>query len=262
MGSPFPGMDPFLEHPAWWQDFHLDFIVGLRTHLNARLPAHYSARAHASSRLIEVDTTSERLVVPDVVVTRDPVAARQAPVTSSTGTTATAIEPVTLPLPAVEEVREQWVEIVRLPDRELVGVIEVLSRGNKIGGTRGDYLAKRASLLRQSIHLIELDLLLGGARLPMLRPLPPGDYFAFVSHADRRPYSEVYAWRLRDPLPTVQVPLRYPDPDVSLDLADVFRVSYERGAYQRDIYRLPPVPAVPPEDIPWVMEVPAAFRRV
>lgn len=27
MPSPFPGMDPYLENPAWWQDFHHRFIT-------------------------------------------------------------------------------------------------------------------------------------------------------------------------------------------------------------------------------------------
>ena len=262
MGSPFPGMDPYLEHPAWWPDFHLDFIGSLRAHLNARLPTHYSARAQESVRLVEVPPEGQtRVLFPDVSVTGE----RHVPGSGSESAAAPAgvatLEPVTLPLPLVEEVREHWIEITRQPDRELVGVVEVLFPWNKTGRGHGEYLAKRADLLRQAIHLIELDLLLGGERLPMGRPLPAGDYYALVSHAERRPNSQVYAWRLRDPLPKVTVPLRAPDADVSLDLGDVFRVTYERGAYERDVYRMPPVPAVRAEDRPWVLEVPAANLR-
>jgi len=39
MPSPFPGMDPYLEDPAQWPDFHLVFIHWLRKTLNDRLPA-------------------------------------------------------------------------------------------------------------------------------------------------------------------------------------------------------------------------------
>lgn len=261
MGSPFPGMDPYLEHPAWWQDFHLDFIGSLRAHLNARLPMDYSARAHESVRLVEVPPEGRtRAVFPDVALVRDPDPAAAAASTSGTAVVAT-LEPVTLPLPQFEEVHEHWVEITKLPDRELVGVIEVLSPWSKTGRGHGDYLAKRADLLRQDVHLIELDLLLGGERLPMGLPLLAGDYYALVSHAQRRPNSQVYAWRLRDPLPKIPVPLRAPDPDVLLDLADVFRTTYERGAYERDVYRLPPVPAIRQEDLPWVMQAPSGLRR-
>lgn len=262
MGSPFPGMDPYLEHSAWWPDFHLDFIGSLRAHLNARLPARYSARAQESVRLVEVPPEGPgRLVYPDVALAgerRLPDHGNEA--APAAGGVAT-LEPITLPLPLLEEVREHWVEITRLPDRELVGVIEVLSPWNKTGRGYSDYMAKRADLLRQAIHLVEVDLLLGGERLPMGRPLPAGDYYALVSHAERRPNSQVYAWGLRDPLPRIPVPLRAPDADVWFDLADVFRVTYERGSYERDVYRMAPVSAVRPGDRPWVLEVPAAFRR-
>jgi hypothetical protein len=92
---------------------------------------------------------------------------------------------------------------------------------------------KRRSLLRQKIHLVELDLLLGGRRLPMDLPLPAGDYFAFVSRAQERPNSEVYAWSMRDRLPAIPIPLAHGAPDVAIDLARVFFTAYERGHYAR-----------------------------
>ena len=30
MPSPFPGMDPYLEHPRHWQDFHTEFLTTIR----------------------------------------------------------------------------------------------------------------------------------------------------------------------------------------------------------------------------------------
>jgi Protein of unknown function (DUF4058) len=38
MPSPFPGMDPFLENPGIFSDFHDSFITYLRENLQANLP--------------------------------------------------------------------------------------------------------------------------------------------------------------------------------------------------------------------------------
>ncbi|MBX6316783.1 MAG: DUF4058 family protein, partial [Isosphaeraceae bacterium] len=117
----------------------------------------------------------------------------------------------------------------------LVTVIEVLSPTNKTGSGREEYLEKRRELIDRPVNLVELDLLLGGRRLPMAEPLPPGDYYALVSRAERRPQAEVYAWTIRQPLPTIPIPLRPPDPDVPLDLAAIFATAYERGRYARSL---------------------------
>jgi Protein of unknown function (DUF4058) len=38
MPSPFPGMDPYLESPRYWQDFHGSFITYAREALQSQLP--------------------------------------------------------------------------------------------------------------------------------------------------------------------------------------------------------------------------------
>ena len=44
MPSPFPGMDPYLESPTHWSDFHHRFISALSEAINDRLPDSYVAR--------------------------------------------------------------------------------------------------------------------------------------------------------------------------------------------------------------------------
>ena len=86
----------------------------------------------------------------------------------------------------------------------------------------------------------------------MARPLPRGDYFAFVSRTERRPRSDVYAWSLRDPLPTIPIPLLSPDPDIPLDLAAIFATVYQRGRYEQSIdYGEPLVLPLSAEDRAW-----------
>jgi hypothetical protein len=44
MPSPFPGMDPYLESPDIWPDFHHRFAEHVSAELNRTLPAPYYAR--------------------------------------------------------------------------------------------------------------------------------------------------------------------------------------------------------------------------
>src|SRR5438552_323864 len=67
-------------------------------------------------------------------------------------------------------------------------------------------------------HLLELDLLRGGARIPLAGAPPPAPYYAFLSRSQRRPFTQVWPIALRERLPVVPVPLLPPDPDVPLDL--------------------------------------------
>jgi hypothetical protein len=145
------------------------------------------------------------------------------------------LEPVTIPLTILEGPRETYIEILHRPDRSLVAVLELLSPANKEQPGRTEYLAKRNALLYQQVHLVELDLLRGGRRPPLAKPLPPGDCYYFVSRAEQRPDCQVYAWGLRQPLPTLPVPLRAPDPDLMIPLASVFATAYDRGRFQRRI---------------------------
>jgi hypothetical protein len=158
-------------------------------------------------------------------------------------------------LDPIEEVRQTWIEVLRLPELSLVTVVELLSPANKIGIGRQEYLNKRVALFRQPVHLVELDFLLGGHRLPMRKPLPSGDAYAIVSRAERRPDAEVYAWSLRDGLPTIPIPLTAPDPEVPLDLAPAFSMAYERGRYARILRYAEPI-AFPldPEERAWAEE--------
>jgi hypothetical protein len=43
MKSPFSGMDPYLEHPAYWSDFHATFINYWREAIADALPPQYGA---------------------------------------------------------------------------------------------------------------------------------------------------------------------------------------------------------------------------
>jgi hypothetical protein len=167
------------------------------------------------------------------------------------------LEPVTVPFVVAEdEVRDTWIEIRRLPEERLVTAIEILSPTNKGSSGLSEYLDKRLRLWNQQVNLVEIDLLIAGRRLPMAKPLPPGDFYAIISRGMKPETGDVYAWSVRRPLPTIPIPLEDPDPDASLDLAEVFALAYQRGRYARLIrYERPLDLPLHPEDKAWAEAV-------
>ena len=139
---------------------------------------------------------------------------------------------------------------------ELVTAIEILSPVNKRPGhdAYADYQRKRRELLRSTAHLMEIDLLRGGTRPPLTKPVPASAYRITLSRVETRPRVEVWTVRLADPLPVLPVPLREPDPDTRLDLGAVIAEVYERGGYEQviDYRRDPPPPPLPDADSEWI----------
>jgi hypothetical protein len=156
---------------------------------------------------------------------------------------------VVIPHELVEEVRQARIEILHRPDRSLVTVVEVLSPVNKVGEGFAEFCAKRQAILRQGVHLVELDLLIGGRRLPLAQPLPAGDYYVMISRSDNRPNCEVYPWTVRQVMPAIPIPLRNPDPDVHVGLGQVLDAAYARGRYAPSLpYHKPPRARLKKED--------------
>jgi hypothetical protein len=227
-------MDPFLEHPAYWSDFHATFINYWREAIADVLPPNYEATLGERVYLIEHEPEQRKLGFPDVALT-DGEAVRGSAGAPAAATAAATLEPVTIPLTILDGPRETYIEILHQPDRRLVAALELLSPANKEQPGRTEYLAKRMALLYQKVHLVELDLLLGGRRLPMEKPLPAADYFYFLSRSEQRPDCQVYGWTLRQRLATLPVPLLAPDPDLLIDLAAVFATAFDRGRFPRRI---------------------------
>jgi hypothetical protein len=237
MGSPFPGMDPYLEGPDW-PDFHSTFVHCWREAIADELPDDYVARLDERVYLIEPDPEVRKLIKPDIAIAKTE---RDAETRSSAGVA--TLEPVTLPLEIIDGVTEVYIEILKKPDLSLIAVLELLSPANKNDPGRTEYLSKRNAILRQNVHLVELDLLLGGRRVPSPRSMPVADCYYLVSRAELRFDCQVYHWKLPDALPRLPVPLRPPHPDVLVDLAKVFATAYERGRFARSLRYDRPCPA-------------------
>ena len=247
MPSPFPGMDPFLERDMYWQDFHGSFPHNAKGLLTPNLPPGYFAQAETDVYIHEPSAEERRrLAKADAVVAltaRSPV---------PTGGAATATAPARRRLPDVFEERHRKIVIRDRYGEEIVTVIELLSPTNKIRH-RDAYEQKRRALLDSPVHLVEIDLLRAGERMPVLDP-PPCDYLVSVSRAEDRPVVDLWPLSVRDPLPTFPVPLR-DGLSVPFDLRLLMDRVWEVSAYEQRIYRHPPTPPLPPADAAWAAGV-------
>jgi Protein of unknown function (DUF4058) len=160
---------------ADWPDFQNGLIAEIRNELGARLPDSCVARVDERIEVATWALEPPRSFRPDVLVGRFEKGAPSSGVTSASAHAAT-LEPrlVEIVDRDPEEVRITWVEIRSLPDLELVTAIEVLSPINKSGQGRQAYLEKREQLHGSRVNLVEFDLLLGGAPLPMKKRIEPG----------------------------------------------------------------------------------------
>ncbi len=213
----FPGVDPYLEDPAFWRDFRRSFIVYCSDAMNQLVPDSYDVRINLRSLRPHSIGNENR------------------------------------PLIMLDEERVSYLEILHRPDQQLVTTMELLSPSNKVDPGYREYMTKRNIILHEPVHLVEFDFLLGGKRLPMRSSLPPGDCYAIVSRCSTRPNAEVYAWFLRDSLPAIRVPLRAPDPDLVLDLSAVYAETFRRGRYGRSLrYGQPLQVPLAPEAAEWI----------
>ena len=226
MPSPFPGMDPYLEGVEW-QSFHAQFACEFVRQLSPQLLPHYFARPVPRTAL--ADSTGPQL-----------------PSTRFSDALA-SLRP--------ERVPQIAVEIRDVRQRRLVTRIELHSLADKHPTGRAEYLKQRSDVLMSSAHLLEIDLLHEGEPLPMGDRLPATDYYVVLSRADLRPRAEVWPIRLREPLPSVPVPLQRGDADASLDLQAAFDAVYDSVGYRyTNDYSGPPPVALAEGDLEWIDE--------
>lgn len=241
MPSPFPGMDPYIEDPEVWSDFHGALAAEIRAHLNQQIQPRYVARMTPRATYEIVEIAQKHGIYPDVGIWQ------QKPTEIKEAIAAYAMP--TIPIESAVELElplELYtVEIRQVGTMRLVTAIEILSPVNKRPGHDAfdEYLQKRRDLLRSAAHLIEIDFLRGGTRPPLARPVPTAPYYVMVSREFKRPAVELYPIQLQDKLPTVPVPLLAPDKDAQLDLAQVVENVYKNGGYATIIdYKQPPPP--------------------
>jgi hypothetical protein len=248
MPSPFPGMNPYLEQSAIWQDFHDRFLPALADEIGAQVSDRYTVRLEAQLYIHEPPAETRRLFGRgDVGVTPGPGSSRPTP--SGQLLTPLEVELIDVDVERISrvEIRDRW-------QRALVTVIEVLSPTNKTPGPdRAQYEAKRRQILASPTHFVEIDLLRGGPRLPM-KPIPACAYCILISRHLTRPKAELLPLQLRDRLPVFPIPLRQPDADATVNLQKLLDRVYDAAHYENDIYLGAPEPALTPADDAWARQ--------
>ncbi len=264
MANPFPGMNPYLEDPAFWPGIHDGLIFTINEALNAALPDGFVARTGERVYIVEPG----RGLYPDVLVRE----ANTRPIAPSGGTatltapTAPAIDPPLVFSLQTWQSRSTFVEIIvpRLQSR-VITVIEILSYSNKTatGPDRQAYLAKQNQLFHSDVHFIEIDLLRGGE--PTLAPSPaflfelaggPYDYAVCLHRAGAGEQFEAWTRTVREPLPRFAVPLTDDLPDVPVDLQTLLNRCYQSGAHDALIdYQTEPNPPLRRVDAEWANDL-------
>jgi len=258
MPSPFPGMNPYLEHPDVFHDFHERFIPACAEALTPLVRPRYFVKLDEQVYVHELPGEARHLLGrPDVALTsRQGIAAG--------GATVTALGmPVygQVPQITVEEERLSFLQVVDRQSRRVVTVIELLSPTNQSAGPdREQYIAKRHRLLSTPVHLVEIDLLRCAARMPV-DGLPRCEYCVMVSTCNERPRVALWPVGLRDRLPVVPLPLDPPDPPAAIDLQQLLHRVYDAAGYEDYVYAVAPQPALTPEDAAWAQQLLAQTPR-
>jgi hypothetical protein len=252
-------MDPYLEGHLW-PDVHSALAGEVRRRLVPILRPRYVARLEVTVVEDQSPEAEIGIMYPDVEVfdsrLHPAAVGASAPQNLSMSGSALAA-PLTIPRLSPVELRLTSVEIRDAAGNALVTTIEILSPVNKREPGISRQRKKRERLLEAGVHLLEVDLLRRGTRILAGHPrLPPCSYLVTLTRS-RAPGIGVWALGLRSPLPEIPVPLREPDPDVSLRLGDCLRAVYDEAAYDLSIdYRkLPPPPPLEAEDEAWMAEL-------
>ena len=210
MPSPFPGMDPYLEHPKLWPAFQHQLLACLYQVLLPGLVDRYRARVGTRTY------TSEMALFTSVVK---------------------------------EDHAEEFIEVRNRADGRLVTLVEVVSPANKTTPAgRAAYLERRRDALAQRAGAVEIDLVLQGK--PTLNysrdGLPEYDYAVTVTRATAPDRYEIYTATLQKRLPKFKLPLASDDRDALLDLQAAFTRAYDLGNFAAQIDYADP----PPADVP------------
>lgn len=254
MPSPFPGMDPFIEDQQW-QSFHTQFVTALGQALVAQVRPQYVVEVQQYVYLARAGER-EDVIGPDVAIALARGRRKGTPGPGARGA-AVAARPVVRTLPTPRRRRQHYLTISTRRSQRVTTVIELLSPWNKSPGDgQEEYVAKRQNVFAAMAHLVEIDLLRGGRRLPTVEPPPPGEYRALVCRWPQLPKVDVYAWGLRRPMPTIPVPLADGDADARLDLQDVFSATYDLAGFDYVVdYEVAVAPPLNRADAAWAREV-------
>ena len=254
MQSPFPGMDPYLEHPSLWPDVHNRLIAALADDLSERVAPRYYVGLERRTYLLKAD---DMVFIgrPDIAVASPTEVSILASQPAMTSVTVLEVE-----VPMQDEVSENFLEIHEVKTGKLITILELLSPVNKLHKQgREEYERKRGYVFRSWTNLIELDLLRAGDPMPVVGAQVQSDYRILVSRGIQRPRALLIAFTLRQPIPTFTLPLLPGDDEPEVVLNRILHALYQRARFDLRLdYTQPPLPPLVEADAAWAQELIAA----
>ncbi len=220
MPSPFPGMDPYLEHPALWPDWHNSLLISVADYITPKVAPRYFVALGRSTYLLEAG---------DNILGE--------------------------PIPVNDEVGENFLEVREVTSGKLVTILELLSAVNKLHGKgRADYEEKRDQVFQSRTNLVEVDLLRAGEPMAVVGRPARSDYRILVSRGSRRPHAQLYTFNLRQPIPQFPLPLLPGDEEPPVEMNTILHAMYERARFDLRLdYSQPPVPPLAEADAAWAV---------
>ena len=251
MDTPFPGLDPYLEHPALWPDVHNRLIAAIADAAVPLVAPRYYVALERRAYLMKPDDIVF-IGRPDIAV----VASRPG-ASANLGLAPAGAVVIDVEVPMSDEVFENFLEIHEVTDGRLVTIVELLSPANKLSGDgREQYERKRRSILASYTNLVEIDLLRAGEPMPVVGNPPATDYRILISRGWRRPRAQLYTFGVRQPMPAIAIPL---DPDATepqIDLNSILHDVYHRARFDLRLdYTVQPVPPLRTEDAAWARDL-------
>jgi hypothetical protein len=249
-------MDPYLE--SHWGDVHTSLVTYARDQLRPQLPDDLRPRVEERVFVETDEGLSRRSIYPDVRVVERPFGGNGGYVPSPGGGVAVAVaEPIIIEF-VHEPKTERFIEIRDIGSGgRVVTVIEFVSPSNKLPGEgRKLYLKKQRELDEAGVNSVEIDLVRTGENViaAASERLPPEfrtPYRICARRATRPDAVEAYRVPLREPLPTIRVPLRASENDVTLNLQALIEQCYANAGYDDIDYTQPPIPPLEGEDAKW-----------
>jgi Protein of unknown function (DUF4058) len=250
MPSPFPGMNPYLEHPELFPGVHHSLISEIAKLLTPQLRPKY--RVAVEVRMYNTTDDGSLIVgIPGVTIkshqtTKD--------LTINNVAVATQTQPIRVKVPVPVTIKEGYLEVREVGTDILITTIEILSPNNKrVGKGREAYEEKREKVLLSRTNLVEIDLLRRGNPMPIISTNPPSDYRILVCRGNHRPSADLYPFNLPDVIPSFPLPLRAGDTEPIINLQALLNDVYDLYGYDLVVdYHQEAVPKLREDDAAWL----------
>lgn len=246
-------MDPYLEQPSEWPSLHLRLLAAFSDALSAALPTQFFVSVDQRVYMTSPGDEDRDAIEPDVYVVKETQAIYVPAITQPVLVDRQDLDP---------EIHDRFLEIRDTRSRKVITIIELLSPFNKRAQAQGfrAFRRKRNQVMASSCNWIEIDLLRAGLRPQEVEGR--SDYYALLKRGDRFGPYEVWFFNLRQPMPTIAVPLIEPHADIPLDLQRIFEDVYVRTRYANSIDYTAPLSDLPTQDQSWANEQISAWQVV